>query len=695
MEAGKKKLSDFIKSQIKMSIPIYQRKYNWSVDECKQIFNDIYSVGNDENRKTYFIGSIVIKREGDDLTDDLTEVLLIDGQQRMTTITLIYCALCDYFKDNDERLCKNIHSNYLINNDLNETIKLQLIKSDNDALHYIVNNLLLDKEFDLDPELSVNIYNNYNYFKKQIKEDNVEIIMKGLRKLIFISIRLDSEDNPQLIFESLNSTGLDLNKNDLIRNYILMNLDSKHQKDLYENYWYDIEQGFINEDKLFDDFIRYYLSIKSENGKLPYFRQLYKEFKNYADGKDVDELVKDVAKFAKYFFNIKFEKEKDPDLLKAFQNFNKLDLKMPLPFLLEVYDDYKNAENNPEINLTKEDFITIIKFVESYCLRRNICGIDNRTMDKLFAKLAKEINKKYYLKYFIATMLNEKDKTRFPTNEEIKETLITQDMYSKQSINHILITLENKKSKELVNIDNCTIEHIMPRNLTKSWIETLGENYQEIHETYLHTIGNLTLTPHNSELGDKSFEDKKHYPEYGFIDSKLSLNKEISKQDIWNENTIIDRAKHLANEIIDSWEFPVKTDEINDIINYINKTDDTQEYTLDDFYELEDRTLTRQLFDLLDLMVLELDSKILKTINKQYIAYKNDKNFVEIVPQKSGLKLSLDIPISELNDEKGLCEDVSYKGRWGTGQTRVYLKDEQDVNYIINLIKQSYEYNIE
>lgn len=160
-----------------MSVPIYQRKYNWSVDECKQIFYDIYSVGKDEDRKTYFIGSIVIKREGDDLTDDLTEVLLIDGQQRMTTITLIYCALCNYFKDVDERLFKNIHSNYLINNDLNETIKLQLTKSDNEALHYIINTLLLDKEFDLDPELSVNIYNNYNYFKKQINEENVEIIM--------------------------------------------------------------------------------------------------------------------------------------------------------------------------------------------------------------------------------------------------------------------------------------------------------------------------------------------------------------------------------------------------------------------------------------------------------------------------------------------------------------------------------------
>ena len=233
----------------------------------------------------------------------------------------------------------------------------------------------------------------------------------------------------------------------------------------------------------------------------------------------------------------------------------------------------------------------------------------------------------------------------------------------------------------------------MPRNLTNNWIEDLGENYQETHETYLHTIGNLTLTPHNSELGDKSFEDKKTYPVYGFEDSKLALNKEICKLDFWNEETILNRAKQLGNEIIDIWKYPIKTDEIQDMINLINKTDDSQEYTLDDFDELEYRTLTRQLFDSLDLMILDLDSKISRTINKLYIVYKNNKNFVEIVPQKSGLKLSLDIPLSELNDEKGLCEDVSYKGRWGTGQTRVYLKDEQDINYIMDLIKQSYKYN--
>ena len=694
MEAGRKKLSDFIKSQIKMTIPIYQRKYNWSVEECKQLFNDIETVGKNETRKTYFIGSIVIKREGDDLTDDLTEVLLIDGQQRMTTITLIYCALCDYYKDIDAKLHRNIHSNYLVNNDLDETIKLQLIKSDNEALHYIINSLILDKEFNLDPELSVNIYNNYNYFKKQINEDNVEIIMRGLRKLIFISIRLDPEDNPQLIFESLNSTGLDLNKNDLIRNYILMNQDAEKQKKLYENYWYEIEEGFVNEDKLFDYFIRYYLSIKSENGNLPTFKHLYKDFKRYAEFKDVTELVKDISKFANYFFNIKFEKEPDPDLLKAFKSFNKLELNMPLPFLLEAYDDYKNADKNPEINLTKSDFISIINYVESYCLRRNICGIDNRTMDKFFAKLAKEIDKKDYLNHFIAIILTEKDKTRFPTNEEIKETLITQDMYSKQSIKHILMSIEESHNKEVLNIDKCTIEHIMPRKITNAWINDLGENYQEIHEKYLHTIGNLTLTPHNSELGVKSFEEKKHYPEYGFEDSKMFLSKELCKLDKWNDKTIIYRANQLANEIINMWAFPIQTDEITAIIDSINKKDDVQIYTLDDFYELEERTLTRQLFDLLDMWILKLDSKIEKSINKQYIAYKQNKNFVEIVPLKSGLKLSLDIPISELNDSKNKCEDISYKGRWGTGQTRVYLKKEYDINYIMDLIKQSYEYNL-
>lgn len=693
MRAGNTTLNEFLTRQIKMNIPIYQRKYNWSLDECKQLFEDILSIGKDETRKSYFIGSIVVKKDSEELLDPLAEVTLIDGQQRITTLTLIYCVLCNYYKNIDERSCHNIYGNYLVNHDLDETNKLHLTKNDNESLKYIINSISTDKEFKLTPDNSINIYNNYEFFRNQINEENVETVIKGLKKLIFISVVLDQEDNPQLIFESLNSTGLELNKNDLIRNYILMGLDTKHQNELYENYWYEIEQEFKNNGWFFDEFIRYYLSF--ESGRLPKRADVYKEFKNHANSfENIDDLVKDVHKFAGYFACIRFGKEEDPELRDAFDSLAELDFNVTLPFLLSAYDDYQNSLDNPDINLTRDEFIRIVKYVESYCLRRSICDIPTNSMNKTFARLSKEINKQDYYNYFVAAMFEKDTYKRFPTNEEVQEKLLNQNMYSKRKIlKHVLIAIENTEGKEFVSTENSSIEHIMPQNLTKDWESELGSNYEEIHGIYLHTLGNLTLTPYNSELGDKSFFDKKTC-DNGFCKSKLTLNEGLCELDRWTDKEIIDRTKQLSKKIINIWKYPVKTSRVFDILNHINETGDIEEYTLIDFEELNNRTITRQLFDTLNILILKLDSTVDQVINKQYITYKKNKNFVEIIPLKTGLRLLLDIPLTELTDTRDSCEDVSNKGRWGTGLTRVYLKDEQDVNYIMDLIKQSYEYNL-
>lgn len=453
-----------------------------------------------------------------------------------------------------------------------------------------------------------------------------------------------------------------------------------------------LNKSFKNNEWFFDEFIRYYLSF--ETGRLPKRDNVYKEFKNHANTfEKVEDLVKDIHKYAHYFGCIRFSKEEDSDLKNAFDSLYDLDFNVTLPFLLSAYNDYKESLTNPDINLTREELIKIVQYVESYCLRRSICDIPTNSMNNTFARLTKEINKKDYYNHFIAAMFEKETYKRFPSNDEVSEKLLTQNMYSKRKIlSHILITIENTEGKEFISVDNSTIEHIMPQNLTRDWELELGPNCEEIHSTYLHTLGNLTLTPYNSELGDKSFDDKK-IAEKGFCKSKLTLNEGLCELDKWTDKEIIDRTKQLSKQIISIWKYPTKTARVSEIINHIHETGDIEEYTLDDFEYLKNRTITRQLFDTINIMILKLDSTVKQIINKQYITYKKNKNFVEIIPLKTGLRLLLDIPIKELNDIRQICEDISDKGRWGTGSTRTYLKDEQDVKYVMDLIRQSYEYN--
>ena len=581
MKAGHTTLNEFLKKPIKMSIPIYQRKYSWSLNECRQLFEDIISIGGEEDIKSHFIGSIVVKTEGNPLIGDI-DVTLIDGQQRIATLTLIYCALCNYYKNIDEKLCTYFYRNYLINSDLEESVKLTLTKDDNESLKYIINSTTTNQEFNLNRDKSINIYKNYEFFREHITEDNVQLVIDGLNRIVFVSIVLDQTDNPQLIFESLNSKGLDLNKNDLIRNYILMELKTNEQNILYENYWSKIEEIFKGHEKFFDEFIRYYLSL--DTGNLPKKADLYKEFKKHTNKFEKDDdlpyevrkfkkaeaVVADVYKFAVFFSRIRFGKEEDPDLKEAFDSLYELDFNVTLPFLLTVYNDYENALTDPDININRDEFIKIIQIVESYCLRRSICDIPTNSMQNMFARLAKEINKKEYYNYFIAALLNKEFNRRFPTNDEVKENVPIQNMFEgkKHILKHLLLKIENSNEKDVANRDDYTLEHIMPQELTREWEIELGPNYEEIHKKYLHTIGNITLIPFstNAGLGNMSFQNKKT-DERGFDNSRLDLNIYLSNLDNWTEKEILERAEVLSKPIIDIWKYPVKTARISEIMN--------------------------------------------------------------------------------------------------------------------------------
>lgn len=500
-------------------IPIYQRVYSWEKEQCKQLWDDIIKIGGNDKMNGHFIGSILYVRNGNTHSSPL---LIIDGQQRLTSITLLLIALKNHSSDEVkilEKFSREKIESYLINSNKDGDKKFRLIlsESDKDTLLF-----LIDKNKRKPSEPSVKIVENFKLFEKWISEntDKLETICKGLEKLMIVYIALDKEkDDPQLIFESMNSKGIELTQTDLIRNYIVMETETEEkQKNFYNRYWRAMEKDFTQNETLFNRFVRHYLTIKT--GKIPNEKRVYEAFKDYQqkEGIEIEDLLKDLQKYCGYFCQIAFKKEADKDLNKALSFLVDLEMDVVYPLLLELYSDYSDGV------LFKQDFISIIALTESYLCRRAVCGLGTNSLNKIFPSFTKKIDKKQYLKSVEKHFGSLKGKQRFPNNDEFKNLFITIDFYKLKKNKYFLERLENFDTKEPVDTQKCDIEHIMPQTLNKECERDLGENFEAIHEKYLHTIGNLTLTGYNSEYSNKSFQEKQGM-EGGFKDSPLRLNQ--------------------------------------------------------------------------------------------------------------------------------------------------------------------------
>ncbi|MBD8069746.1 DUF262 domain-containing protein [Bacillus sp. PS06] len=688
MKASETNLLKFLQGTKQFIIPIYQRKYSWTIEQCKQLWNDILRAASDEDIKGHFVGSIVYIEKGIYQISAVPQLLVIDGQQRMTTLTLLMIALRNAIKESDQKFditSKKITNYYLVNNEEEDELyyKLLLTQTDKETLLSLIDNNELPDEY------SQRVVENFNFFLDQIINSGVDLnlLYRGISKLIVVDISLDRDhDNPQLIFESLNSTGLDLSQADLIRNYVLMKLEPKEQEALYKNYWYPMEKSFgnLSESSLFDRFMRDYLTVKT--GRIPKIRDVYSDFKEYFERQNagVDDVLKEVYQYSKYFVNLAFQTEKDQEINNTLKDINVLKVDVSYPFLLEVYDDYHKQR------VSKNEFISILKLVESYVFRRAICGVPTNSLNKTFATLNKEIEKDNYLESVQAAFALKDSYKRFPNDEEFMKELTIKDVYNFRNRNYLLRKLENYKRKEIVDIESYTIEHIMPqnKNLSAEWRKDLGDNWEEVQKTYLHTLGNLTLTRYNSELSDKPFREKRDM-DGGFADSPLRLNKSLRKLDTWNSNEIENRAEELAERAVLVWEFPKLPEDT--LIKYKTKPDgnDNVTYTIDDFPELTGAML--DLFEQLRKRICNLDSSVREEFKKLYIAYKTTTNFVDIVPQKSRLRLSLNMSFNEIHDPKGVCKDVTNLGRWGNGDVEIGVAGISDIEDAMYLIKQSFE----
>lgn len=566
LQAGETTLNKLLNTSRQFIVPIFQRNYSWQKSQYEQLWFDILRASKFKEKQNHFIGSIVYIDMGTPAGRP-QQLLLIDGQQRLTTISILLCAIKDYVqKFNLETKLINlakIKNQFLYNSDEIDEDRYKLLLNVQDKETYIK---LIDNTIFTVNKPATNIIKCYEFFYERIedfiKQDGqIDEIYAGIFKLSLVSISLDKDsDNPQMIFESMNSTGKDLSQTDLLRNYLLMDLTPEKQTRLYKTYWKPMEELFgediyKNDVNKFDYFIRDFLTLKSDTGYICKINNVYENFKRYYLDNNCEKfaVLKDLFTYAKYYACIDLLQENDDELKLYWQEFKKLDSHVVYPFLLKLYDDYSRQI------LIKEDFKKILQVVISYLWRRAICEIPTNSLSKTFATLYQAVDKEDYVNSIIKAFVFKSSYKRFPSDYEVREKLQTKDIYHFRLRKYLLEALENYYHKEPIDLNtaNYTIEHIMPQNIEHnlSWQQMLGEDWQEVHSLYLHSLGNLTITGYNAEMSNKSFWEKVN-GESGFKHSHLKLNESIAQCDVWNKKAIQRRTNILTDIILKIWKYP-------------------------------------------------------------------------------------------------------------------------------------------
>lgn len=551
IESGRM-LNDYIEPNKKQyCIPVFQRDYAWTEEQCTKLFEDIVMAYKKD--RPHFCGSFVYAPLGS--KKHIDSYIIIDGQQRFTTLYILIKALADSADDDRD---KEALQRYLYNEDkfnrygLDEKSKLKLkpVKTDNDQLLL----LMSGKIEQMDKSRRGIIYHNYMLFMQLIKSfleessaNSVLMINDGIEKLICADIRLDTDDNAQEIFERINSTGIKLGLADLIRNYILMT--DTDQERLYEEYWLTVQN--LLPDKLLDNFFIDYLNMKSDGFVKE--SEAYKSFKQvYVEGKyDNEKMLQEILHYAKQYYVFCYgSSDFGAEVNKALAGLRKLKQTTVYLFLFRVFDDYENGIIN------KNELARVLKMLLSYSIRRLVCEIGSNTLRGLYKTLYGRVfeqkeNKNTYYDSLVSFFLQQTSKNTIPSDNEFLTALQEKNLYSKNALcKYLLCAIENQ-GKETLDTENLSIEHIMPqnKNLSMSWQKMLGENWQSVHEKYLHTLGNLTLTGYNSELGDKPFEKKKEKLEETITHIAV-LYSDVKDKSEWNSVNMEKRAKRLAEIIL-------------------------------------------------------------------------------------------------------------------------------------------------
>ncbi len=649
-------------------IPVYQRNYDWRMENCKQLYDDLVKIVRN-HRRSHFFGSIVsvFNPDGRD-----AEYLIIDGQQRLTTVSLLFLAMHNLMEEGivmprDSSLSRQIYEDFLVDKYQPREIRMKLKPVKNDSMAF-------RKLFDDSGERiqKSNLTINYNYFYDRIQRGEISIdeLFDAICRLEIISIQLNQDDNPQLIFESLNSTGLALSEGDKIRNFMLMGLPTALQEDYYERYWNPIEEctGYH-----VSAFIRDYLSIKA--GAIAQMDRVYYAFKAYVeDGNmDTEELLRDMQKYAQYYQTLKNGGTASRELNACIYRLNRLEISVTRPFLLEVLRLHAGG------CLLLDEVSQIFQITENYIFRRLICDLPTNALSKIFLMLHKEILRydgttEQYFEKFKYAMRSKKERVRFPEDEEFAVAFGEKQMYLMNSKNkHYLFerlenfgTAEYKAVWEHIDRGDYSIEHIMPQRLTPVWVEELGTDYGEIHETWLHRVANLTLTAYNSKYSNNSFREKRDM-QNGYRDAGIRMNQRIARKDTWGLEELMERNEELKARALCIWTRPGTA--------YAPPEKQLDSFTLDDDVEFTGKTIARFSYKTMEQPVVswvDMYQRVLKLLHEE------DKSVLSRLAYTTDMEVELALHVSNSEEEFSKCIEI---------EDGIYVWSNTSTQYKINTLR--------
>lgn len=535
-------------------IPVYQRNYDWKQENCLQLFNDLEEVVR-ENRENHFFGSIVYKDEG-----AIGESTIIDGQQRLTTVNLLFLALHRALVDGtiggNPKLAGRIADSYLHSEYAasGHKLKLKPVKADSASYEKLFGDPAFFNE-------SSRVTANYKFFLQRLAATTAtgDQIFEAIRKLQVMRLKLEPGDNAQMIFESLNSTGLDLSEADMIRNFVLMGRDRATQEALYENYWNRMEESVSYATS---QFIRHYLTAKL--GRTPKEAELYAEFRAYLrrTGLPVDVVLAEMRSYAEHYRDLLAPATGAARVDRIMRKYNLVDRNVTMPMLLSTMDDYRNER------IDRKTLERIVAAIDSYLARRWVCGYPTNALNKIFALLHREAVKTAregddFADVVVYLLERRQGSGTFPSDQEFLDALLTKDFYHIYAAqrNYFWESLENGTSNDVRDIAHAliqgdvSIEHVMPQTLTDDWRDELGPDAEQIHEKWLHRLGNLTVTGYNSSYSNASFISKRDR-EQGYRDTPYRINQQLRTADSWSAAQLEQRALELANAALDYWPTP-------------------------------------------------------------------------------------------------------------------------------------------